>query len=315
MIDYGKLLAALAAGGLIPGDIEAGRLIRCKVDGDRGGKKSGAYRLFDDDLPICLWWNWKTSALGVWVSDERPQTATDRARQREQVEQARRERREQQLAQWAQNRQSLNRLWENTEPITDTCSAGVYLDRRGLMVPNTDALRFAPKLDYWDGGNLIGTFPAMLGAVTSPAGELVSIHRTYLDAEGFKAPVPTVKKLCATAGPMAGASIKIGQPAPRPDGRLGLGAAEGIETAIAAFILGGVPTWPCVSAHGLASFEPPPDVHYLYVFGDRDDSGVGQKAASDLGHRAARSGLVARVLIPEAAGDWNDDLIARRQAV
>ncbi|HEU0228928.1 MAG TPA: toprim domain-containing protein, partial [Burkholderiaceae bacterium] len=221
-----------------------------------------------------------------------------------------------QLAQWAENRVTLSRLFDAAGAITDACPAGIYLDRRGLSIPNSDALRFMPKLDYWHDGQLLGTFPAMLAAVTSPSGALVSVHRTYITPEGHKAPVPTVKKLMATAGPMAGTSIKIGAPLARPDGRLGLGVAEGIETALAASILSGVAVWSCVSAHGLEAFEPPGDVHYLYCFGDHDASGVGQKAASDLAHRAARSGLSARIWIPEAPGtDWNDELISRRASV
>ncbi|CAM5185444.1 Toprim domain-containing protein OS=Castellaniella sp OX=1955812 GN=EPN31_14065 PE=4 SV=1 [Castellaniella denitrificans] len=315
MIDYGKLNAALTDGGLIPGDIEAGRLIRCKVDGDRGGKRSGAYRLFDDDLPTCPWWNWKTGAQGVWVSLDRPLTDAERNRQRQRIEQARAERQAQQVAQWADNRVKLIRLWGSAQAITTATPAGLYLAGRGLMVPASDALRYVPRLDYWDDGGLVGTFPAMLAAVTSPAGDLVAIHRTYLTGDGHKAPVPTVKKLSATAGPLAGASVKIGAPAPRPDGRLGLGVAEGIETALAASMLAGIPVWPCVSAHGLEAFDPPPGLHHLYVMGDRDDSGTGQKAAAILAQRAAAAGLAARVLLPDAVGDWNDELICRRAAV
>lgn len=314
MMDYTKLDAALRAGGLIPGDIEAGRLVRCKVDGDRGGKKSGAYRLFDDDLPTCLWWHWKAGTSGVWVSQDRPLTDAERNRQRQRIEQAQRQRHAEQSARWADNRVKLARLWGNAQTVTPSSAAGLYLVNRGLDIPVTDALRFHPRLDYWHDGVMIGSYPAMLGAVTSPDGDLVAIHRTYLTDDGHKAPVPAVKKLSATAGPLVGASIKIGTPAPRPDGLLGLGVAEGIETAIAACILSGVPVWPCVSAHGLESFNPPPGVRSLYVFGDRDESGVGQKAAAALAGRAAAAGLVARVLLPDAVGDWADELAAWRAA-
>ena len=93
-----------------------------------------------------------------------------------------------------------------------------------------------------------------------------------------------------------------------------MGVAEGIETAIAAAMLGGVPVWPCVSAHGLAAFVLPASVRNLYVFADHDENNTGQDAAARLADRAVRSGVVARVLIPKAAGDWNDELQARRAA-
>lgn len=313
--DLHQLESALLAGGLIPDSITAGSLQRCKAEGDKGSKRSGAYRLFDDDVPTCIWWNWKTSATGVWVSNDRPLSDVDRNRHRLLMRQAKRERQQEQMAQWANNRQYLTRLWDSAKPMTASCAAGVYLERRGLMVPNSDALRFMPKLDYWHGAILIDQFPAMLAAVTDSSGVLVNVHRTYLTLDGHKANVPTVKKLCKSAGRMAGASIKIGQQVERPDGRLGLGVAEGIETAVAATLLGGVPVWPCVSAHGLASFEPPPGIHHLYIFADNDENQTGQQAAADLGKRAARMGLSVRILTPDAVGDWNDELIARRAAV
>lgn len=223
MIDYASLDAALRAGGLIPGDIEAGRLIRCKVDGDRGGKKSGAYWLFDDELPACPWWNWKAGASGVWVSLDRPLTDAERNHQRQRIEQAQRERHAEQSARWVGNRVKLERLWGSAQTVTPLSAAGLYLVSRGLDIPVTDALRFHPRLDYWHDGVMIGSYPAMLGAVTSPDGDLVAIQRTYLTDDGYKAPVPAVKKLTETAGPLAGASVKIGRPTLRPDGLLGLG--------------------------------------------------------------------------------------------
>ena len=306
---------ALRAGGLIPGEIIAGGLQRCKVEGDKGGQRSGAYRLFDDGIPACLWWNWKTSATGIWVSTERPLCAADRYQQRQCIERAKREHAAAQAAQRVSNSKYLTCLWDSAQPLTQACAAGVYLERRRLIVPNTDALRFAPRLDYWHDGLLIGAFPAMLAAVTDAKGALVNVHRTYLSAEGRKADVPIVKKLCKSAGTMAGASIKIGQPVTRPDGRPGLAVAEGIETAIAASILTGVPTWSCVSAHGMEAFSPPLGVRHLYIMGDNDESGTGQKAAAALAVRAASMGLLARVLLPEARGDWADELVSRRAAV
>lgn len=316
MIDFRSIEGALRGGGLIPGDIEAGRLIRCKVEGDRGGKKSGAYRLFDDGVPACVWWNWKTGDSGVWVSaSDRPSTPAERLLQRQRIEQARREREAAQAQQWERNYADLLKQWGDAQPVTESSPASVYLHRRGLKVPHTEALRFAPALPYWHDGAMLGRFPALLAAVTSPAGELVALHRTYLTADGCKAEVPTVKKLTHTAGPMAGASIKIGEPVPRPGAGLGLGVAEGIETAIAAALLGGVTVWPCVSAHGLERFVLPAGLRNLYVFADNDENGTGQKAAANLADRAARAGVVARVLIPPVVGDWNDELQARRVAV
>jgi len=300
---------------LTPDAVISGSLQRCKVDGDRGGKRSGAYRLFDDDFPTCAWWNWKTGGSGIWASLDRPLSNSERNLLRQRFEQARRERQEAQAAQWRRNSAYLARLWNSAQAITPVTPAGLYLAGRELMIPATDALRFFPRLGYWHDGALIATFPAMLAAVTSASGDLVAIHRTYLTDDGHKAPVPTVKKLTATAGPLMGASIKIGQPTPRPDGHMGLGIAEGIETSLAAAILFGVPVWAGVSAHGLASFTPPPRVRNVYVFGDNDKSRTGQKAAAQLAERLTRQGFTTRIHVPLTIGDWNDELIAREATV
>lgn len=316
MIDYPNLQATLRAGGLLPDAIVSGGLQRCRVDGDHPGRRSGAYRLFDDERPSCPWWNWKTGASGVWFSEGLQATDADYRRMRLLYERERLRRVEEQKARWARHQAKLMRLWDRGWPVTEDCPAGLYFRRRGIGVPCTDALRFVDSLNYWNGdGTRIGSFPALLAAVTTPTGDLAAIHRTYLTSEGHKAPVPVVRKLTATSGPMAGASIKIGMPSIRADSRLGLGVAEGIETALAASALHGVPVWPCISANGLAAFQPPEDVKQLYIFADHDENGVGQAAASKLARRVAATGGVVRILVPEVPGDWNDELMARRAAI
>ncbi|MCR4143669.1 DUF7146 domain-containing protein [Alcaligenes faecalis] len=308
MTDRLALIRALNGAGLNVDGLEAGRLIRCKTDDDKGLQKSGWYCLFDDaDLVTCVYGDWRTGERGVWVAGgDRPQTPEQRAKTRRLIEQARQERQQEQARQWAANRVKLLALWNSAASIAEHDPAGQYMINRGLTVPNTGVLRFHAGLDYWHDGRCIGQFPVMLAAVTSPTGELVTVHRTFLTPDGRKAPVPTVKKLCSPAGAMGGASIKIGTPCARPDGRLGLGIAEGIETALAASNLFGVPVWAGVSAHGLVSFTPPPSVRNLYVFADNDESETGQKAAAQLAERLTRQGFTVRTHMPPAIGDWAD---------
>ena len=161
-------------------------------------------------------------------------------------------------------------------------------------------------LPYFDGGREIGVFPVMLGAVTTKEGALVGLHRTHISDKGRKAPVPQPKKLSRTSGLLAGASVKLHEPAVI-DGKLTLGVAEGIETALACYLASGIPTWSCVSAGLLRSFEWQHGLQSLVVFADNDASCVGQSAARDLAARAAAAGLECRVLIPEIVGtDWLD---------
>lgn len=192
-------------------------------------------------------------------------------------------------------------------PLHRQSPVGQYLVHRGLgaLRKRPQALRMM-TLPHFDNGIEQGRFPVMLAAVTSPEGALVALHRTYIGDIGRKAPVPCPKKLSRTSGPLAGASIKLSEPIIIND-KLTLSVAEGIETALACYLASGIPTWSCVSASGIKSFQWPHGLESLIIFGDNDASGVGQSAARDLAGRAAAAGLECRVLIPETVGtDWLD---------
>ncbi|CAM5793165.1 Zinc-binding protein OS=Rhizobacter sp. OX=1736433 GN=ASC87_00525 PE=4 SV=1 [Rhizobacter fulvus] len=165
-------------------------------------------------------------------------------------------------------------------------------------------------LPYFADGKEVARYAAMVGAVTDPAGKLVALHRTYVSADGTKAPVGQPKKLSRTSGLIGGASIKLFAPT-LIDGTSVLGVAEGIETALACYLGSGIPTWSCMNAGGVRSFEWPASLQSLVVFSDNDAKGVGQAAAHDLAGRAAAAGLEVRVLIPDEVGtDWLDAYVA-----
>lgn len=202
-------------------------------------------------------------------------------------------------------------LFDCAHPLRRQSPVGQYLVHRGLgaLTKSPQALRMA-ALPYFDDGVEIGRFPVMLGAVTSPEGVLVGLHRTYISEIGQKAPVPCPKKLSRTSGLLSGASIKLFNPVVI-NGRLTLGVAEGIETALACYLASGIPTWSCVSATGVKSFQWPDGLQSLVIFADNDAHGVGQSAARELAGRAAAAGLECRVLVPEIVGnDWLDVYVA-----
>lgn len=202
-------------------------------------------------------------------------------------------------------RAALRKLWSETHPVQHGDPVALYLWGRGLKLDSYPAaLRTHPSLAYREGDKFYGKYSAMIALVTGPDGSGVTLHRTYLK-DGKKASVPSPKKLMPGL-PIKGAAIRL-----FAAGEC-LGVAEGIETAIAASVMFGIPTWSCVSAGGIESFEPPQNVRNLIVFGDKDESFTGQAAAYALAKRMQQRGITVEIRIPEE-GDWADELGKGRQ--
>jgi putative DNA primase/helicase len=299
--------------GLLVENLELGGLTRCKTTSDKGGQKSGWYRMFDDvDQVTCVYGDWRTGMRHIWTSSDKPRSPEQHLNMNRLIERVKLEEEQARQNQWTINRINLKTLWHSGSELRESNSAGKYLLNRGLQIPNSGVLKFHPSLNYWSDGDFVGEFPAMLAAVTNPTGDLVTVHRTFLTDDGHKAPVPTPKKLAPAAGSLRGASIKIGTPTARQDATLNLGIAEGVETALAASKLFGVPVWSAVSASNLKSFSPPASVKNIYIFADNDLNQVGQKASQELGERLTHAGHVVRIRTPEQAGkDWADILVAK----
>ena len=190
--------------------------------------------------------------------------------------------------------EALNRVWQQSLAPTDPRAGPLraYLSRRGLSGARLDGevVRFHPALGYWqhnghDEAELIGRFPAMVALVTGADGMPVTVHRTYLTADGRKAPVAEPKKLMGYPGHrLVGGAIRLSAPGPV------LGVAEGIETALAVHLRTGMPVWSAVSAGLLARLEPPAGTSLVVVWADRDRSGAGEAAALALRERLLGEG-------------------------
>ncbi|MEK8090297.1 DUF7146 domain-containing protein [Thermithiobacillus plumbiphilus] len=191
------------------------------------------------------------------------------------------------------------RMMQAARPIEASDPAACYLHARGLRLASFPRmLRHAPALSYRHADDSKTFHPAMLAAVQGPDGRLVSIHRTYLTADGAKAPVPEPKKLmpAIAEGATTGAAIRLH---PVQDDRLIV--AEGIETALALHMLTGRPAWACVSAPGLASVILPPQAREIIIGADLDRSATGEKAARTLRERLRAEGRSVHILMPSKA--------------
>jgi putative DNA primase/helicase len=292
-----------------PDHIEPGRIIRFATN-ERRTKKSGWCLAFDDGFVGGVFGDFRTGVKSGWW--ERTGTRLGpaelqkrRLRVQAAMEQAR-------LVEQQERAQALQRnanMWQEAHPVDQDDPVGVYLRRRGLTLEKfPEALRFHPRIGYYDDGKLVDYFPAMLGLVTND-GTAVAIHRTYLTSDGCKAKVDQVKKLTRTSGPMSGSCIQLYQPQQVDSSLRQLGVAEGIETALAATLASGIPTVAAISANGMERYAIPPlsTVDELTIFADNDASGVGQAAAAALEKRAVGRGMAVRKLVPAGVGtDWAD---------
>jgi len=296
----------LAALGHAPEVIEPGRMVRFATSGKRRDTP-GWCKLFDDTRGG-VFGCFRQGISKTWsATDARLMTPAERATFAREVAAATRERERQQRAEWAVNAKRIASLWARCVPVTGGDPAHRYLCRRlkldTLAVPA--CLRVHPALDYWHDGKKLGKFAAMVAPLTAPDSRTVALHRTYLTDDGQKADVPTVKKLTGTAGPLAGASIRLASP------RGGvLGIAEGLETALAAWLASGVPTVAAYCAGALAGYVWPAGVKRLVIFADADEAG--RKAANNLRVRALRAWVSVNVMAPtDDSADWADVWAAR----
>jgi len=292
---YDEILRTL---GFAPHQIKQHGLTRFATS-SRPSNRDGWVRVMQDG--IVRFGCWRQGVTGWWRDGVGNHQSIKRDEHADKLALAAQEK------QYLRNGRINAQILDCAHPLHRQSSAGKYLVHRGLgaLKKRPQALRMA-SLPYFEDGIEQGQYPVMLGAVTSPDGVLVALHRTYISDLGRKAPVPCPKKLSRTSGLLAGASIKLFEPT-TINGKLTLGVAEGIETALACYLASGIPTWSCVSASGIKSFQWPAGLQSLVIFGDNDASGVGQSAARDLAGRAAAAGLECRVLIPETAGtDWLD---------
>lgn len=175
-------------------------------------------------------------------------------------------------------------------------------------------LRAHPSLEYWDGTRSLGHYPAMVALFHGAAGDPVTLHVTYLRADGtVKAPIPSPKKILGVPkqGATKGGAIRLYE-------ALGdvLGVAEGIETALSLHLISKVPTWASFCADNLERMRLPEGLRQLKIGVDVDPSGKGQAVAQALARRIKRWSprTDVRLVIPDldGPGDLNDEL--RRRA-
>ena len=193
-------------------------------------------------------------------------------------------------------------LWHRAQPIKETYSKhGLkYLASRGLTIDNNiDDLRFLR--DTWLRVNeqkLV--LPAIIACVRNGSGDIIAVHRTFLDPEKpIKASIDKPKR---ALGGLTGGACWFRKKDPS------LIIAEGLETALSLGM-----AFPTVSlasgltAHHLSVMEIPSFYRRVMIAADNDTPG--KNAAKTLKENIHDEGRHIVIVTPRGA-DFNDDLRA-----
>ncbi|NQU72040.1 MAG: toprim domain-containing protein [Rhodospirillales bacterium] len=193
------------------------------------------------------------------------------------------------------------KIWEEGELVEGTL-AERYLRARAIFPPYPKSLRFHPRLRYFDGtDNASLILPGLVAAIQEPERRIVAVHRIFIDPRGDrKAQVGKPKK---TLGRFRDGAVRLASATNV------LGLAEGVEDALSAMALAGIPCWAAAGAGRLHSIKLPDNVHDVHVFGDNDEAGRQAAGRAARAHTALGRRVVLR-FPPDGIKDWNQWLVA-----
>lgn len=181
-------------------------------------------------------------------------------------------------------------VWDKCHELAGT--ALDYLRARHCVIPPTDSdLRWHQALGHPSGH--VG--PALVGLVTDTiTNEPISLHRTWIRADGTKAAVDPPRMLLK-GHRKAGGVIRLW---PDKTVEQGLAIGEGIETCLAA-AHAFTPIWSTIDAGNLSAFPILAGIDALTIYADADESG--KRGASICARRWASIAEVT-IVTPKQVG-------------
>lgn len=192
------------------------------------------------------------------------------------------------------------RLWDQAQPIGGVPEVAGYLAARGGLVVGAckNELHYSPVV-AWENERRGCLLAAYRNFYTD---EITGLCRILLDE-----PEHWPKTQRKMVGVVRLAAAKL---TPFTDT---LAVAEGVETALAANMLGYGPAWALGSAGAVASLPVLPSIHRLILLEENND--VSRELVDRCARRWMRAGRrVTRVRPDAGCDDLNDELIAKRIA-
>lgn len=205
--------------------------------------------------------------------------------------------------------ETARRLWAEAASVRAGTPAARYGARRGILRPlgAFAALRAHPAtpVAVFAGAGAGPVAPALLAAITAPAGALLGVEITYLQPNGERARRLRLARKAVGRIP-AGAAVRL---EPQTGALL---VAEGVFTALSAAEIFGLPGWALLSAGNLRRWRAPPGVREVLIAADR--GAAGEAAAAALAAELAAEGVAACIRLPPPPhGDWNEAACAGRE--
>lgn len=191
-------------------------------------------------------------------------------------------------------------IWRSARPVEGS-RAEAYLAARGIRRLSA-ALRYHPRTPIGR-GRAVCFRPALVAAVTE-GDAVIAIQRLFLDRDRPALASDLARPKLLLGRPRSGA-VMLEPPA------FHLGLAEGVETALSAAFLLGIPVWAVLGNERLARIAVPASVQRLILLPDNDRAG---RLAEHQARKAyGRPGLAIETVWPwMSENDWNDVLRKRR---
>jgi len=189
-------------------------------------------------------------------------------------------------------------LWENARSVEGITAVRDYLASRRLELGDTSQFRFHPETPWRPEGEPLQHRACLLVAYRSLDDDAVTgVSRILVDE-----PQHWPKTRRMMLGVVRRAAVKL---APVTDE---LAVGEGVETCMAANMLGHGPAWALGSAGAIANLAVLPQIHHIILLAENNDAS--RAATERCGQRWLKAGRrVTRIWPRPGCDDLNDELI------